>query len=144
MFDAVYVACKKRMEADPTQPARRVLVILSDGEDNMSHVTRDKAIAAAQKAKTVVFAVGGDLDTGGLYWVADRTGGHAFISPSRKDLPKVFSSIREQIENMYAVTFVPADAGKPGQYHSIELKATSDKKLKLRAQKGYYISDGVR
>lgn len=36
LFDAVYVACKERMQADPTQPARRVLVILSDGRDNMS------------------------------------------------------------------------------------------------------------
>ena len=120
LFDAVYVACKERMQADPTQPARRVLVILSDGRDNMSHVTRDRAIAAAQKARTVIFAVStgenpnGSSDSSGLYWFADKTGGHAFLPPSRKGVPKVFSSIREQIENMYAVTFVPADARKPG------------------------------
>lgn len=113
-------------------------------------MTRDKAIAAAQKARTVIFAVStgenpnGSSDSSGLYWFADKTGGHAFLPASRKGVPKVFSSLREQIENMYAVTFVPADAGKPGQYHSIELKATSDKKMKLRAPKGYYVSDGVR
>ena len=146
MFDAVYVACKKRMQADPVQPSRRVLVILSDGRDNMSHVTRDTAVAAALEARTVIFAVNTKensniADSVGLNWFADKTGGYAFLYPN---LPKVFSSIREQIENMYAVTFVPADVGKPERYHSIELRDTSDRKMKLRAPKGYYVSDGVR
>lgn len=146
LFDAVYVACKKRMQADPIQPSRRVLVILSDGRDNMSHVTRDTAVAAALEARTVIFAVNtsensNGTDSVGLSWFADKTGGYAFLYPN---LPKVFPSIREQIENMYAVTFVSADVGKPGRYHSIELKDTSDTKMKLRAPKGYYVSDGVR
>jgi Ca-activated chloride channel homolog len=149
LFDAINFACKERLQADP-QPARRVLVILSDGGDNQSHVSQNEAIAAAQKAGTVIFAVStsenpnGNLDSGRLEQFADKTGGHAFLHLSRKDLPKVFSSIREQIENMYAVTFVPADFGKPGQYHPIELKMTSDKKVKLRAPKGYYATAGVQ
>ena len=55
LFDAIYLACNDRMEGDPIQPARRVLVILSDGGDNFSHVNHDKAIAAAQQARTVNF-----------------------------------------------------------------------------------------
>lgn len=113
LFDAVYVACKKRMQADPTEPSRRVLVILSDGRDNMSHVTRDEAVAAALEARTVIFAVNTSensnrADSVALSWFADKTGGYAFLYPN---LPKVFPSIREQIQNMYTVTFVPADGG---------------------------------
>jgi len=149
LFDAVYFACKERMQADPAQPARRVLVILSDGGDNQSRVNHDQAIASAQKAGTVIFAVStsenpnGNLDSRRLVQFADKTGGHAFLHLSGKDIPKAFSSIREQIENMYAVTFVPADFGQPGQYRSIELKMTSDKRVKLRAPKGYYVTAGV-
>jgi Ca-activated chloride channel family protein len=150
LFDALYFACKERMQGDPTQPARRVLVILSDGGDNSSHVNHDDAIAAAQKAGTAIFAVStsenpnANLDSRRLEQFADKTGGHAFLHLSRKDLPKVFSSIREQIENMYAVTFVPADIGRSGEYHSIELKMTSDKQVKLRAPKGYYVTAGAQ
>ncbi len=146
LFDAVYVACKKRMQADPVQLSRRVLVILSDGRDNMSHVTRDTAVAAALEARTVIFAVNSSensniTDSVGLSWFADKTGGHAFLYPN---FAEIFPSMRAQIENMYAVTFVPADVGKPGRYHSIELRDTSDWKMKLRAPKGCYVSDGVR
>jgi len=57
IHDAVYVACKERMQNDPTQPARRVLVVLSDGGDNLSHVTRDETIAAALESGTVIFTL---------------------------------------------------------------------------------------
>jgi Ca-activated chloride channel homolog len=150
LFDAVYLACTERMPADPTKPTRRVLVLLSDGSDNLSHVNHEQAIAAAQKAGAVIFAVSTgensspNLDDSRLQQLADRTGGQAFVYLHRDDVPKVFSSIRGQIENMYAVTFVPADLGKTGQYHSIELKMTSDTKVKLRAPKGYYVTAQVQ
>ena len=150
LFDAVSFACKERMQADPTLPARRVLIILSDGGDNASHVNHDEAIAAAQKAGTVIFAVStsenpnADSDTRRLEQFADRTGGYAFSHLSPRGLPKVFSSIQEHIDNMYAVTFVPADPGKTGEYRSIELKILSDKKVKLRVPKGYYVTAGVQ
>lgn len=145
LFDAIYVACNKRMQADPTHPARRVLVILSDGGDTQSHVNRDEAIAAAQKAGAVIFVVGtsenrNNLGNQTLEHLADKTGGRAFLDLSRKEIPKAFCAIREQVENMYEVTYVPADLGTPGQYHSIEVKATSDKKVKLHAPKGYYVT----
>lgn len=150
LFDAVYLACNDRMVGDPIQPARRVLVILADGGDNLSNVNHDKAIAAAQEAGTVIFAVStsenatDDLDSRRLEQFADKTGGHAFLHLSPRDMPKVFSTIREQIENMYVLTYVPSDLGQPGQYRSIELKATFNKKLKLHAPKGYYVTPGVK
>ncbi len=147
LFDAVYFACNDRMIGDPIHPARRVLVILGDGGDNLSNVDQEKAIAAAQKAGTVIFAVStsenerDDLGSRTLEQFADETGGHAFLHLSPRDIPGVFSTIREQIENMYVVVYVPSDFGHPGQYRSIELKAISNKKLKLHAPKGYYVVD---
>lgn len=144
IHDAVYVACNDRMQNDPTEPARRVLVVLSDGGDNLSHFTRDEAIATAQKSGTVIFAVStsenpyGNQDSGRLEQFADRTGGQAFLHLNRRSVPKAFSSIQEQIENMFAVTFATPSTGKAGEFHSIDLTTTSNKKTKLRAPKGYY------
>jgi len=150
LFDAIYFACSERLQTDLTQPARRVLVVLSDGEDNLSYVNRDEAIAAAQKAGAVIFVINtrenfpGFVDNSRLQQFADKTGGSAFVHLHRTDLPKAFATISEQIESMYALTFVPSGFGKPGRYHSLELKVTSDKKVKLRAPKGYYAPAGAQ
>ncbi len=143
LFDAVYFACKDRMAADSTQPARRVLVILTDGGDNQSHVTRDEAIIAAQKAGTVIFAVSTNplgIGDGVLRQFGEKTGGQAFINLRPSDMSKIFRNIREQIENLYVVSYVPQDHGNQGKPHVLELKVTSDKKLKFRAPKEYYPS----
>jgi VWFA-related protein len=152
LFDAAYLACSERMQTDPMQPARRVLVILSDGGDNMSRVGQDKVIAAAQAAGTVIFTVsdGADIykgmdsrkgmDNRNLVEMADETGGQFFLAPSQKNVLYAFSKIREQIDNMYSVTYLPADPGQRGKFHSVELKPTSDPKLRLKihAPKRYY------
>jgi VWFA-related protein len=147
LYDAVYFACKDRIKVDPAEPARRVLVILSDGGDNLSHVDHEKAIAAAQEVGAAIFA----LSTGeGLFSTpeerrgdrtprqfGDETGGRAFLDLSPGVIPKVFHSIQEQIDNMYVVTYVEQANGKQGK-RRIELTPVSDKKLKLRAPKAFY------
>lgn len=140
-FDAVYFACKDRMGADSTQPARRVLVILTDGGDNMSHVNRDEAIIAAQKVGAVIFVVSTNpvgIGDGALHQFGEKTGGRAFLNLGASDMPKIFQSIREQIENMYVVSYIPQEYGDQDKPHALELRAASDKKLKFRAPKAYY------
>jgi len=70
--------------------------------------------------------------------LADETGGVAFLHLSRKELPKIFAAIKDQIDNMHLLSYVPADPDQSGQYRSLELKPASKAKLRLRAPKGYY------
>jgi VWFA-related protein len=147
LYDAVYFSCRQRMKGDPVQTARRVLIVISDGEDNLSHVTPREAIAAALEGGTVIFAVSTDTARAGIETRGDRalekfaseTGGRAFLELSPKDLPKVFAQIEADIEHMYSVTYVPAESGKPGSFQPIEVKPTSNKKLKARAPKGHFV-----
>jgi VWFA-related protein len=144
LYDAIYIECTQLMRPDPTQPSRRALLILSDGDDNLSHVTRDKAIAAAQQAGTVIFAI----DTGGyidnpkgrrvLEQMAEQTGGRLFDSMRRKDLPKAFASLGGLLDNMHNATFVPSEPAQSREYRPVEWKIASDSKLNVRAPKGYY------
>ncbi len=147
-FDAVYFSCKDRIEADPTQPARRVLVVLTDGGDNLSHVNHDEAITAALRAGAVIFLVstseqGPDLDNSRLRKFGETTGGHTFLDLNAGEISKTFRSIQEQIGNMYVVSYVPQEPGKPGERRTLALKAASDKKLKFRAPKAYYSSPSL-
>jgi len=143
LFDAIYAACKERMAIDPQWPARRVLVILSDGADNSSHVSLSAALAAAQQTRAAIFVV----DTGEaapigvnertLSLLAEGTGGLAYLHPG-SDTTKVLAEIRRQIENMYLVTYVPAGTTKQRSYHSFKLMPASDKNLRLRSPLGFY------
>lgn len=141
IYDAVNLACTERMRTDSLQVPRRVLVLLSDGDDNMSHATRSEAIAAAQNADTVIYTVStGSYRKGDkvLELMASETGGDAYSGLWETEMPKVFAKIKTKIEQMYSVTYVPPEASKAGQFRSVELKITSDKKAKVHAPRGYY------
>jgi len=142
LFDAVQLASNQLMNTDPVRPARRVLVILSDGGDNASHISLNAAIASAQRATTVVFTVSTSEEENArsnvvLERLAKETGGAAFLHVRGKNMPKVFSEIQGQIDGMYTVTYIPPSR-EAGRYREIEIRVTSDKHLHVRAPKGYY------
>lgn len=146
LYDAIATACKNRLQADQPQLARRVLLILSDGEDNASQLNSDRAIAAAQESSSVIFAVSTTdepLETRGnqrLKEFAEQTGGQAFLHIRRENIATVFLSIHDEIGEMHSITFVPVESDDPR--HSFEVKATSDKAVRLRAPKRYYSPPG--
>src|SRR5262249_3753218 len=52
LYDAVYYACRdKLLKAPQNTPSRRAIILLSDGDDNLSHVSREDAIEMAQRAE---------------------------------------------------------------------------------------------
>lgn len=149
LLDAVRLGCDERMKTDSARNYLRVMVLLSDGEDNSSRSDIRQAIASAQRAGVIIFAV----DTAGMLWqqfsrhqkggellhqLTSETGGFAFLDLDRGGLTKAFATIKEQIDNMYLLSYVPSDpAGPP--YHSLKIVATSRKpKMKVRAAHGYY------
>ena len=149
LYDALRFACDERMKNDPVEDSLRVIVLLSDGEDDQSHISHEDAIASAQRAGAVIFGVstwddsrslgfGNPHGDGTLKEITDKTGGMAFLHLNRKDIPKAFAVIKEQIDNMYLLSYLPADPDYRGQYRTIELKPTPNAKLKLRSPKGYY------
>ena len=55
MYDAIYFACRdKLLKAPRTGPLRRAIILLSDGDDNLSHVSREEAIEMAERAEVIV------------------------------------------------------------------------------------------
>src|SRR6266851_3044236 len=87
MYDALYFACRdKLLKAPQRGPVRRAIILLTDGDDNMSHVTREEAIDMAQRADVIVYSISTNI-TGGarrggdkvLERIADATGGRAFF-----------------------------------------------------------------
>jgi len=111
LYDAIYHACKdKLMKENSDRPIRKALIVLSDGEDNQSEVTKTQAIEMAQRAQVLIYAISTD-DSGLilrgdkiLEQLADATGGRAFFPYKMKDITHSFSAIEDELRSQYVVS----------------------------------------
>jgi Ca-activated chloride channel homolog len=144
LFDALYFACRDRlMKQEQTGSVRRAIILLSDGEDNLSHVTREEAIEMAQRADVIVYTISTNISgmkgSGDkvLERIAEATGGRAFFPFQLREMSDAFLSIQEELRSQYAVAYKPANFVADGRYRTIEILA-QDRGLKVRTRKGYY------
>jgi Ca-activated chloride channel homolog len=144
MYDALYFACRdKLLKQEQAGPVRRAIILLSDGEDNLSHVTREEAIDMAARAEVIVYTISTNISgmkgkgDKVLERIADATGGRAFFPFQMRDVSDAFLSIQEELRSQYAVAYKPADFAADGRYRTIAILA-QDKGLKVRTRKGYY------
>ena len=144
LYDAIYRACKDKFLKDrPDHPARKAIVVVSDGEDNQSEMTRAQAIEMAQRAEVIIYAISTD-DSGlilrgdkVLEQLAEATGGRAFFPFKMKDITRSFAAIEDELRSQYIVSYKPADFDADGRFRSIEI-STLKKDLQVRARKGYF------
>jgi Ca-activated chloride channel family protein len=145
LYDAIYFACRdKLMKAPKSTPVRRAIILLSDGEDNLSHVTREEAIEMAQRAEAVIYTISTNVSgTKGpgdkvLERIADATGGRPFFPFQIRDVVNAFGEIQEELRSEYAVSYKPADLKADGHYRTIEIVANDRKNFRVRARRGWY------
>jgi Ca-activated chloride channel family protein len=144
LYDAIYRASKEKFLKDrPDHPVRKAIVIVSDGEDNQSEMSRAQAIEMAQRAEVIIYAISTD-DSGlvlrgdkVLEQLAEATGGRAFFPFKMKDITHSFAAIEDELRSQYVVSYRPADFDADGRYRSIEI-SSSKKDLQVRARKGYF------
>lgn len=145
MYDALYYACRDKLaKTKDTGSVRRAIILLTDGEDNQSHVTREEAIEMAQRAEVIVYTISTNI-TGMkshgdkvLERIADASGGRAFFPFKVEDVTDAFTQIQDELRSQYALSYRPAGFKRDGAYHSIEIVAEKHKDMHVRARRGYY------
>ena len=145
LFDAVTLACRKLAAYPESERVARVLVILSDGEDNSSHASLRQSIQMAERTGVTIYTVSTREDRGDktdadriLEALAERTGGEAMFPGDIMTLGKSFDKLRELIRSRYFIAYKPADFQPDGSYRTITVTAEKDgKRLQVRARKGY-------
>jgi Ca-activated chloride channel family protein len=144
LYDAVYRACKEKFLKDRSDhPVRKAIIIVSDGEDNQSEISKAQAIEMAQRAEVIIYAISTD-DSGlvmrgdkVLQQLAEATGGRAFFPFKMKDITHSYAAIEDELRSQYVVSYKPADFDADGRYRSIEISSMK-KDLQVRARKGYF------
>jgi len=145
MYDALRFASDRLGQEQPSYQFRRIIVIVSDGEDNQSRATRDQALEGAQVADTVIYAIStnnlGQGDTDGdkvLKYFTSQTGGKAFFPFQVEDLSQSFDVIAEEVRHQYNIVYRPEPLINDGQFHHVEIRVRGHKELTVRARSGYY------
>jgi Ca-activated chloride channel homolog len=141
----VRVACGKLASASGQGPIARILVLLSDGDDNASKSTIAQTIETAQRQEVTIYTIStnnsGYTLSGDkvLKDLAAQTGGQSFLPNNPKDVVNAFSSIEQEMRSRYTLAYRPSDLREDGRFHHIEIRARRlNTKFRVHARKVYY------
>jgi VWFA-related protein len=166
IYDAIYEACQSQLSHPPRPPGdqpdvvRRVMILISDGDDNLSTHTRGEAIEMAQRTSVVIYTISTSTQwiqlsqtdpdklasrkthlTEGdkiLQDLADQTGGRAFFPYHVDDLDQSFQDIGDELRNQYSIAYMPTNYVLDGRYHRIRIEVPEHKGYQVRARRGYF------
>jgi VWFA-related protein len=125
----------------PEPYLRRVLIVVSDGQDNFSQHSREEALSMAQKAEATIYAISTNwfgVHTRGdkvLRYLAKETGGDAFFPVESTDLAGEFRKIGKELRSQYSLAY--AITAHDGSFRKISIK-TDKKGLRVQAKAGYF------
>jgi Ca-activated chloride channel family protein len=145
LYDAMFFSCKEKMLFfPPPEPyLRRVMIVISDGQDNQSEHTREEALAMAQRAEVTVFTISTNRSgTEGrgdkvLRRLAEETGGRAFFPFEASELAADFQQISRELRSQYSLAYVSTNNAHDGTFRNISVQPL-EKNLRVRAKAGYF------
>lgn len=153
LYDAIWEFADEKLR---NMPGRRVIVMITDGEDTFSKATLANAIDLAQRTETTIFGIStkagflgsvpgveagmvkdkGDKD---LTELCEKTGGEAFFTGDMLELERAFKKISEELRSQYIITYRPANQNYDGKERKIEVRFTNPKSkdYKIRSKTSY-------
>ncbi|MGA7633527.1 MAG: VWA domain-containing protein [Terriglobales bacterium] len=152
LWDAVTFAANKLASREDPNPVAKILVIISDGNDNSSKTTLKEAVQAAEKGEVIVYTVSTAEASSGvsepsvgdhaLKVLAEQSGGSAFAPGSVSSLKHSLAELQEVIRARYRISYKPANLKLDGHYRTIDVSARrSGHTLRVYARKGYFATE---
>jgi Ca-activated chloride channel family protein len=157
LLDAIIKAANHLGEVE----GRRVIIIVSDGDDTLSDSTFEETVRAAQAANCQIYVVkttefenfkrtgvrGGNANIRALaaerrmQEIAMQTGGAVYSPIDERELDQAFNQISAELSQAYILDYYPeADSNIRNEFRTISLKVKGRENLTVRTRKGYYAS----
>jgi len=146
LFDAVEASAEHLKEDAKLE--KKVLFVVTDGEDNASRENLEQAVKHLQEENSpAVYAIGilGDEEhpkraKRALETIAQRTGGIAFLPKTLDEVDEISKTVARDIRNQYAIGYKPTTPRSSGGYRQIRVEARSKGhgKMVVRTKTGYY------
>lgn len=146
LHDAVYLSARELLR---NEVGRKVIVILSDGEDTGSSKTLNEALEIAQRSDVIIYSIeiidrefyfaravgfGGDSV---LKKYAEQTGGRVIQVNRIEDTAQAFRDIAEELRTQYSVGYTSSNPRKDGAFRKVQVKVRN-RNYKVFARRGYY------
>lgn len=155
LYDAVYASLDHVKLGNRD---KKVLLVVTDGEDNASRYSYEELLRYAQKSTAVIYTIGllGSEEPGGLFKIhggsahraakilekiAEATGGQSYLPRSLEEVGGTCEQVAHDIRNQYTLAYYPSNARKDGTFRSVRIDAFasgSHAKLGVRTRPGYY------
>jgi Ca-activated chloride channel family protein len=154
LYDAVYASLDHLKLGNRD---KKVLVVITDGEDNASRYTFDELIQRARQSNAVIYCIGllGEEQPGGLFKIghgahrggkvleklAEATGGTAYFPKSLHEVDAICQQIAHDIRNQYTLAYYPSNTKRDGTFRTVRIEAFapgSHSRLIVRSRPGYF------
>jgi VWFA-related protein len=160
LYDAVYASLDHVKLGNRD---KKVILTITDGEDNASRYTFEELLRYAQKSSAVIYTIGllGSEEPGGLFKIhgasahraakileklAEVSGGEAYLPKSLDEVESTCEQIAHDIRNQYTLAYYPSNARKDGTFRTVRVDAFSSgshTKLAVRTRPGYYAPKAI-
>lgn len=159
LYDALFVACRNKLSEGSGNTFRKMIILLSDGEDVYSRVTREEALEMCRANEVSIFTVStsappikytekaqnlqdpcevmGREGDKVLRYLAEKTGGTSYCPFSTIDVGRSFENIANQLRTQYTLAYTPTNRNRDGTYRTISIE-TRRKELNIHHRPGYY------
>jgi Ca-activated chloride channel homolog len=128
---------------------KKVLVVVTDGDDNSSAISLEALVRAAQQSEVLIYGVGllsteehtsAKRAERALRTLAQATGGEAYFPKDLAEVDRIAHQVARDVRNQYTITYSPLNAAMDGTYRQIKLavSAPGAGKLNIRTRSGYY------
>ena len=157
--DAIYLASKMKLAEGSSSDLRKMLIVLSDGEDNGSVVSREEALDMARRHEVTIFTVStsappinynpetarmqnpcqvkGEEGDKVLEYFAESTGGLAYCPFTTIDVGRSFEQIANQLRTQYTLAYTPTNRVRDGAFRRITIESRREQ-LRIHHRPGYY------
>jgi len=134
LYDGVYRVIEEKMANLQASDARRIIVILSDGEDTASERTLRDAIEMAQRYDVTIFGISTknfkgassglveNADDKDLRKLCEETGGQIFLPSEKAELFRAFTQVAQDLRQEYVLFYTPTNQAKTAKRREIKVK----------------------
>lgn len=139
MYDSIYSVSSDLLRREA---GRRVIILVTDGEDTASSVKMRDAIERTWRSEIIVYSIGiggpMGVDSGTLKKIAAETGGRAFFPRNESDLDTAYAQIDEDLRSQYIMAYTPSNSARDGSFRTIQVRVKNQKDLNVRFRRGYF------
>ena len=134
---------------------KKVLLVVTDGEDNTSRYTLEKTVREIQKTDTVIYTIGllsqeskksAKTARRALVAIAQASGGVAYFPENVEDVHAICEQVAHDIRHQYTLAYYPSNGARDGTFRSVHVDVIPPRghgKLTARTRNGYYAPGGA-